>query len=375
MFFGITLFCLEEMRKGKRWPAFVMIIIMAMWANIHGGFVSGLGIIAIYAIAAILARRMVRITLATLIGCVLVTFANPYGIKLWQYLIPALLHQRSTITEWQPMPLFGFDIFVGFRILFIFALVTAIVGWRNLKEASSPASVIILLVTAYLGFRHKRHAPFFALAAAAFLGPYLEAALGRIRCRMPASLFKNIRPILILFIIYSLIAAGVALFILPDVSFQILVHAGFFPVRATDILMYSKASGNLVIPLEWGSYAMWRLYPRIKISMCGRYETIYPASTFQMNQDFFLRSGENWDRLCRQYKVDFIILNLTYTRLRASDIDKLGFGVVWSDGYSALFAREGEVAALRDFTRKLPYQAAQTFDDRIPDSWWKEAQE
>lgn len=103
--FGVTLFCLEELRGGRRWPVVALPLVMLLWTNLHGGFVVGLGIVFLYAAAAILSRKNAALLAGTAAACAAVTFVNPYGIKFWQYLIPALLHPRARILEWRPLPL------------------------------------------------------------------------------------------------------------------------------------------------------------------------------------------------------------------------------------------------------------------------------
>jgi hypothetical protein len=88
-----------------------------------------------------------------------------------------------------------------------------------------------------------------------------------------------------------LLAIYTAMNSLPNASLQVLAPVGHDPVREADILMQAQADGNLATPFGWGGYATWRLYPRIKISMDGRYETTYPESTFQLNNDFYEKRG------------------------------------------------------------------------------------
>jgi hypothetical protein len=54
--FAATLFCLEELRRGGRWPAAALPALMLVWTNLHGGFVVGLGAIFIYAAASVIWR-------------------------------------------------------------------------------------------------------------------------------------------------------------------------------------------------------------------------------------------------------------------------------------------------------------------------------
>src|SRR5579871_3901138 len=72
--FAATLWWLELMRVGRRWPPFAIVAVMFLWDNVHGGFVVGLVVIGVY--AAFLQSRTVLITL---LAAVAVTCVNPYG--------------------------------------------------------------------------------------------------------------------------------------------------------------------------------------------------------------------------------------------------------------------------------------------------------
>jgi len=360
LFFACTLFCLEKIRKGSIRAAIFIIFVMLLWANIHGGFAAGLGIIGIYAAAAILSNRSSKIMLLTLLAAVLATFINPYGIKFWDYLLPALTMDRAYDPNWRPMQFQGLDSFIGFRILFAACVIAVISGWRSLKGKHSLPQIVTMAVTAYVAARCRRHAPFFGVAALAFLGPYLGVCVDKLRLRIPV---KSIA------VVYAFIAIAMAALFLPAVTFRVLAPVGFYPVREADILMYSKTDGNLLLPYRWGNYAMWRLYPRIKISLCGRYDAMYPQSTLDMNHDFFFKKGKDWDRIVRQYRVDYIMLEIRNTAVTHEDLARLGFEPVWQSDYSALYARRERAAVLMDIARNLPNRTIQPLDAHIPDSW------
>ena len=76
----------------------------------------------------------------------------------------------------------------------------------------------------------------------------------------------------------------------------------------------------------------------MKVSIDGRYETAYPDSTFQMNHDFFYRQGKEWDRLLKQHRVDYIIVDVKTTHLTPADLSDRGYRLVWSDATAALWA-------------------------------------
>ncbi|MBL7070878.1 MAG: hypothetical protein ISS26_01735 [Candidatus Omnitrophica bacterium] len=372
LFFAITLFCLESIRRGGRWPSLTIIFIMMIWANTHGGFVAGLGIIAFYAAASFYLKRSSGVMFATMLGAIGATFINPYGVRLWRYLIPALLHSRAYINEWHPMSMtfFRVDPYTGFRILFLISIFLIISGWDKARLKERLPGLFVLLITVYLALKHRRHAPFFGLSAAAFLGPYMSSAFKRIALNMPEK--KKADPMIATVAIYWIVALLVAWQILPKTSLEVWSPLGFYPVRECDILMYSKAEGNLAVSFPWGNYAMWRLYPRIKISQCGRYETVYPEATIDMNRKFFYKTGEDWDRLVKAYPIDYVIMESGMSRLQPDDLISIGFRQIYSDGFSALWARNELAASLIVAAGDINNRwTIEPLDARIPEGWWE----
>ncbi len=297
LFFALTLWCWPK----HRW---VIPLILMVWVNVHGGFVVGLILVAV------LAWRQPVILLASLAA----TLVNPYGLRYWTYLIPAILHPRTDIAEWGPMPLTLTSPYAGYWLLLV---VVVIFGWKTWRN---PPGLILLVLTAIAAALHRRHVPFFGLTALVFVGPCLP----RIRQEFVLGL-------------YGAVAAAVLMWLWPKASLTPTAPASFYPVGAVDYLEHTGATGNLAVPFRWGSYASWRLFPRLKVSIDGRYETVYPDSTFAMNHDFFYRQGKEWDRLLKQYRVDYIILDLKTTHLTPADLSERGYRLVWSDATAALW--------------------------------------
>jgi hypothetical protein len=340
--FAATLFCLEELRRGERWPAAALPAITLVGANLHGGFVVGLGAIFIYAVVAVLAKVRVALMVFVASACAAVTLINPYGLDFWRYLIPALLHPRLRITEWRPLPLLAWDDFWGFRLLFVLTVVALAAGWKRV-ERKNWAGLAVLAVTGWMGWRSRRHGPFLGAAALAYAGPYFQAVWrGRFEL-LPAAVF-----------LYATIALWVAIRFLPGASLVPLSPIGEDPVREVDILALAGAQGNAATPFAWGSYVSWRLYPNIKISMDGRYETTYPESTFEMNGAFYDHQGD-WFRLCREFKVDYVILDLQTEPLRAEELEAAGYALIWkTDNLSALLCLPEHAPLLQKAARDLP---------------------
>jgi hypothetical protein len=355
--FAATLFCLEELRGGKRWPMVALPLVMLIWANLHGGFVVGLGVIWFYAVAAVFSRKNLPRLVGTAVACAAVTLVNPYGIRFWQYLVPALLNPRARIEEWRPLPWLAWDDFWGFRVLFILTMMMVGLGWKQVARRNF-YDLAILVLTAFMGWRSRRHGPFFGVAALAFAGPYYAGAA----TLLPAAIRARLNPIWCVGILYAGLAFFAALNDLPKASLHVLAPVGEVPVREADILSRAKVQGNLATPFAWGSYLAWRLYPAIKTSMDGRYEATYPESTFLMNAAFFDHHGD-WLKLCRSYKVDFVILDLVRDPLRPEDLIAEGYVLIWKmDGLSALLCLPEHAAILREAVQNLPNSTIDPLD-------------
>ncbi len=366
VFFALTLLFLEALRDGARWALAGLVLAMMAWVNLHAGFVAGMGVVGIYALVAMVQRQREREFVLALGLCAVATLFNPHGPGYWLHVVPAVLHKRPDIIEWQPMPLWGWDAFLGFRILVMLVGAALVLGRRAQKR--SFAGLCVLAVTFVLALRSRRHAPFFALASLTFVGPYLSCALRSLLAWRPFCCARE-RFALGVLGFYAALAFWVTLRFLPSLSLQVWAPVGQYPVREADILARCGLGGNLAVPFRWGSYASWRLHPAVKVSMDGRYEAAYPESTYEMNRDFFFKSGPNWDRLL-QHRVDFVVLDLSVPGLRPADLGSRGFVVVWEQaGASALLARRDYFEALRKVVAELPPTTIDPLDPAIPARW------
>ena len=248
LFFGVALLLLEQMRQGSAWPGAALVAMVTFWVNMHGGVVAGLGLISMYALGACVERKHWKVMLFTAAGCWLATLVNPHGIGYWRVLLPALTHARPEITEWQPLPLFANDVFVGFRVLFVLTVVAVASSWREVQKRSWPG-LVMLALTAFLAWRSRRHAPFFALTALAIGAPYFQAMLMRfaaiVQTRAKLEGLARFAPLGILYV-------GIALWafksLLPQASLQMLAPVGIYPVREVDVLERAGVPGNVAVP-------------------------------------------------------------------------------------------------------------------------------
>ena len=330
LFFALFIFLLEEAGRGRPRGLLLIPPVTAVWANLHGGFVAGIGLVLLYLAGHLVSRQKPWRLIGTGAAATLATLLNPYGVAYWWYLHEALLMPRPFIGEWRAVPL-DFVSALAFKALLLLAVLAVIVAPRRHWPG-----VIVMGVTAFLGFRQYRHVPFFSIACLVYvpahLSPLLDRVVESVRPRVV------LRPVLAALLAYATLGSlllGAALHLTRFTSWQMEVPASFYPVGAVDFLRLNLLQGNLALPYNWGEYVLWELYPRVKVSFDGRYETVYPPSVATDNFNFMYGLGD-WRRLLRDYPTQMVLVDKTYPMARLMEREP-GWTAVYHDPRSALY--------------------------------------
>ena len=170
---------LVRARSEDRAPPPWLVIVMALWANLHGGFLFGLGLAGLLAVEAVLLapdwrsrRREVRswgLFVALAIGA---AFVTPYGAE--GLLLPLRLTRMSfamgQLVEWRSPDFQSFEpleLWLAFVLFAGFAL-----GWRL-----PPTRLLLLLLLLHMALQHRRHGELVGLVAPLLLAPALAPQL------------------------------------------------------------------------------------------------------------------------------------------------------------------------------------------------------
>lgn len=328
LFLPVSLLAFVSAERGRGGWLWILPLIMAVWANCHGGFVVGLGFHVIFAAAAL--ARGVGSARAAILTCVLsflATLINPYGpVRYWEYILHAAMMDRPDITEWARTPLLSADSVIP--NLFVICLALGIYRkWGSEPGAGRGrhwlAGVFILL-SLYYGYRHLRLMGIFTIVACVVGRPYLDAGFGLIEekigrwavmvRRVCAAALVCCVPLMVLFIGTRLNLRNFSL----DYS--------SFPVTAADWLYHERSGGNVLVDFNYGSFALWRLYPKYRISIDGRYEEVYPNETLRL-VDLALRpEREGHAAAMKALSPDYILLSAKH--YKPGRLKK--FGADWS---------------------------------------------
>ena len=274
----------------------------------------------------------------TLAACIAAGLATPLGPRTWRYLAIELSnpYNHRYIGEWRPVRLAapGTD---GWALLVLAGL--ALLAWwlaelrgdevHGLRPWQWLASCLPVFALAFLSHRQIPIAalwcgPVVATLAAAALAPVARTAedtadrvearrwpaAGRVSARLAADP-AAVRGIWRLATLAAFIPAiGVAVTVLLDPTPRIRIAEGSFgperPVGAVAFMRGNGLTGNLYLPLWWGSYATWELYPGVRVSMDGRNDTAYPVELVGENLLFYAEGLDPAAPL--RYDTDFLLV-------------------------------------------------------------------
>ena len=296
----------------------ILPLTMLIWVNVHGGFLVGFVLLAIYWVSAVWcalrlredkfdeflarmhwwarARTLAAVGFAAVVG----SLANPYGWNLHRHIYSYLSNRflMEHIDEFQSPNFHG----VAQKCFAILALVAmAALGTRVRRVRVSEGLVVLFAL--YLGCYASRNIPVSSLLLALVTGPLLSEEMGKLgestapirwsrgvsgllaglsrrMGRMESALRGNVWPIAVVVFTGWIAAQGGTLGGGSAGALQ-LMNAHFdekrFPAAAVDFLRRRAAEepterDAVLAPDSWGGYLIYRLYPRMLVVVDDRHD-------------------------------------------------------------------------------------------------------
>ncbi|MGC8810339.1 MAG: hypothetical protein ACP5Q3_08830 [bacterium] len=340
LFFILTIYILESANKDKKWTILWWLVpVIIFWCNLHGGFISGLGLIFLYALGEKISKRETLPYLKVGIISSIATLVNPYGPYYWSYLVQAILMSRPEIDEWlsvmaalqikyQDFPIF---VFIILSAILIFALI--------LTKEKNLTDLLLIGITILLGYKSVRHTIFSGLIYGAFLPPMLTKAWSSWKERKffltRPSWIPWISPLALLIFIYIWINPKMTLIAAPN--FTILTPSSHFPVGAIKWIKENNWRGNILPHFDWGEFLIWTCAPFCRVAMDGRYETIYKEEVCREYFDF-LAGRENWKIFLQKYPHDIVLIKAN-TKTHLLMLQEPSWRLAYAEKECVLFVR------------------------------------
>jgi hypothetical protein len=285
--FTLLIWVLARSNASRRW-LYLIPLLFAAWVNLHGGWIVGGGVLAMWAVLTLpgSATRSEKGALFLVGGLALAgTLVNPYGWHMWLFLRETVGFGRAEITDWQPLYRLGPAYVALWLVLALAAVAGATRAWR-----SGEWELRRLVVVAALGlaaFQVGRLLAFFTIAIVLLLGRDIGAAIESWRGagRREAARPHRVAAIVAMVIASTLILGG-----------GVMTARSIACVRMgegdpePDVVAFVKEhqlQGRLAVWFDWGEYAIWHFAPDLLVSIDGRRETVYSDAVLQKHLAFY----------------------------------------------------------------------------------------
>lgn len=307
---------LDRYRQGKRSPLWAVPLAMALWANLHGAFITGFLLLGATIGGEVLKRwlpgrpfpvlswaRVGWLTLTAVfsVGAILL---NPVGPGILRYVLniwsnPAI---RGFIAEWQPT---GTE--MGTSLIFLGSLIAYLLILNLRRRYPDPTDLFLLLATAWLALGGVRNLMWYGLV----LAPLLARALaGREEPPdpIPNPVLNGLLIALVMVIV--VLATPWVKGILPLPTNLRGTLAADTPVATAEVVHEQGLNGRVFHQMESGGYLAWRLWPETQVFIDSRIE-LYTGEVWQ---DYLQISAgrPGYQELLDRYDVQFLVLNRSF---------------------------------------------------------------
>jgi hypothetical protein len=324
--------------EGHVWRLAWLPGIMLVWVNLHGGFLVGLVLLALYFMAAVFeaalsgdggaragALRRTKALAAVGVTCALVTFANPYGYRLhdhiYRYLTDRFLMDH--IDEFLS-PNFHGVAQKFFALIILLTIATAATAHKKIRLSE----LLVIAFAVYSGLYAARNIPVASLLLVLVIGPYLgeasrsvpsEAKLSAIgrkwldtfgdfekrMGRLEAGVHGHWLPVaaILLGVWVCLHGGRLGMTQIMNATFD----AKRFPVQAVEWLEHQGVSGPVFCPDAWGGYLIYSAFPRIQTVVDDRHD-LY-GSEYLKQYLKLIRVEPGWDQALAATGSSWVLLS------------------------------------------------------------------
>lgn len=263
-------------------------VLMLLWVNVHGSYLLGLVLVAIFWISALWTRlwpsgapegreaqkvaarqRMLKLTAAGT-GCVVATLLNPWGWKLY----PHVLWYLSDSLIFESMdelhsPNFHVLAAKCFLLLLLTMLVVLVARGRVIRRSQ----LLVAAFAVYSGLYAARAIPTSALLLSMVIGPLVTVARPRVARELAE---MELRQRGHLWAVAAVVLTAAIALHHGRIAGIPLMNARFdphhMPVAAVEFIRKSAITEPIFAPDAWGGYLIYELYPTRHVVLDDRFD-------------------------------------------------------------------------------------------------------
>lgn len=332
-FFLIALLDDWLINKRAKW---FLILLFALWANVHGGWIWGFLLIIAHIAGEIITQfanqeknwNEAKSLFGWFALSALAIGLNPNGLSIW--ILPfQQINVSLQIQEWLS-PDFHQIAFHPFLwmifLLLLFAPFSKKPNWSQIFKA---------LGFAYLTFFSQRNIALFAIVAAPLLIDWMNSALQHfqrdIRVKPRGELPRPLRLLINSTLILALIIVALGNTYLLSQPEKVDVN---YPVNAIKWIKENQPQGNLFNSYNWGGYLLWTL-PEYPVFVDGRADLYGNEMINQWHQ--VVSGNENAIHILDEWQINLILIEPYWEITRILEAN--GWQKVFEDEQAVIFTR------------------------------------
>ncbi|MBI5238310.1 MAG: hypothetical protein HY887_07810, partial [Deltaproteobacteria bacterium] len=300
LFLAATFYISNLYRLKRKNLLFILPLIQALWANIHGSHILGLIIPFIYIIGGAGQRfisggregdnKGYKAFTLVLLANIAATFINPYTYKA--FTLPFLITSQSlymqNIGEWQPLQwshLWGYSLRYTWGLSLLVILGAA--GFIHRRKRLDLGDAMVFLLFLAMAIKGIRLTAEFAIASSPIIFRNLagmtagvpSTTLGTKAWKITEAVSSKVvlgvmekwktafKAIIIIFLALVMTPATV---FSPTYAFGLGVKKNIFPEEAVRFIEKNNIRGNVFNSFAFGDYLVWRRFPEAKVFIHGR---------------------------------------------------------------------------------------------------------
>jgi hypothetical protein len=351
-FLAVYLLALDRFQQTRRRRLLVVFpLLMLLWANLHGGFVLGLVVLAITVGGEWLNRatrrpdawtrdelRAFGVTLGATLG---VTIVNPNGIRQLLYPLTFVLPNAYTnLIQESASPNFHMPVIMVFEAMLLALAVAVFVGRPGLNWTH----LLLVLAFTHLAFSQVRNVAVWAVVVSPLVAFYLQKAVPGVRELFPMARYRR-RPVsggaASILNVVLLLLVGVAYLVegthFVNAATLRQVEVENFPREAMRYLDRHSLPPRVFVSYAWGGYLLWNEFPRYRDFMDSRADTLYTASIL----DDYLAAYDadpSWRAVLNERRVDTVLVERTAPLAQVLAQDR-GWRLDYRDSIAVLYSR------------------------------------
>lgn len=322
--------------------------LMLLWVNLHGGFIAGFVLLAVYItgnfLKAIFVKEerheaSVRLKILLLFStlCLLASLLNPkgYEILVFPFKLTANSFIMNNVSEWLS-PNFHTDL----RYEYMLLLMVVVFGIS--KFGLSAIETILVLLFTHMSLFSARYIPLYAIILSPIMGRRIDHIIEALREKRLIKRFLAMSDraagtdSMTKWHLWPLSSIAVVIFLVFTGNLEYGFDKKKLPVDAVQFVKKEKLTGNMFNNDEFGDYIIYSAWPEYKVFFDGRSDMYGVERMKEYSEVTRIETG--WDKVLRKYNINWIIYNAN-SPLSHFLLERHDWKLIYADKVANIFVR------------------------------------